>query len=49
VRVVGLPGQLEQVEGEQNGLRLRLAAVAQAVEHRNAVFAANDNLAIDQA
>jgi hypothetical protein len=41
--------KLKQIESEEHGLGLRLAAVAQAVEHGNAILAADHHLAIDQA
>jgi len=39
--------EFKQVEGEQYGLGLRLAAIAQPVEYRDAIIAADHDFAID--
>jgi hypothetical protein len=39
--------ELQQIEREQHGLALGLAAVSQPIEHRNAILAADDNLTVD--
>jgi len=41
--------EFEQIECEQHGLGLGLAAVAQAVEYRDAILTADHDLAVDQA
>jgi hypothetical protein len=39
--------EFEEIEGEQHRLGLRLAAVAQSVEYRDAIFAADHDFAVD--
>ena len=41
------PVEFEEIEGEQHSLGLDLAAIAQAIEYRDAILAADHNLAVE--